>query len=181
MQGEQYYRRNMRQDPFALEQLEGRTLLSGVASISTAPLAPAAAVLAAPRTTAVRHPFPAAFNVAGKFTHPFGNPDAGSQYDLRGSGKTAVLGKFTVAGHVQGPGLILNGRASGRLVLTNSHGTITLALHGPPQNPGSLPPSFSFYVFKGTGAYAHSTGKGQIAVSASETTHKFLFRFAPET
>ncbi len=165
---------------FGLEQLEGRALFCAVAGADPAPVTAATALIASPQlTAAVKNLFPAAFNVAGKYTHPFGNPDAGSQYILNGSGKTATLGKFTLTGHVQTPGLIANGKASGRLILTTTHGVITLSLHGPPQTPGSLPPSLSFFFVKGTGSYAHGAGKGTIAVAASATTQKFVFRFHP--
>ncbi len=167
--------------PFALEHLEDRALFCAIAPTDTAPTTTAPAVRAAPLVTAtVKNPFPAAFNVAGKFTHPFGNPDAGSQYIFTGSGKTAALGKFTLTGHLQTPGLIANGKASGRLILTTSKGVITLSLHGPPQNPGSLPPTVSYYLVKGTGPYAGNVAKGTIGISASATTQKFLFRFHPK-
>ena len=166
---------------FALEHLEGRALFCAVAPTDTAAMTAGPALRAAPLVTvAAKNPFPAAFNVAGKFTHPFGNPDAGSNYIFTGSGKTAALGKFTLTGRLQTPGLIANGKASGRLILTTTKGTITLSLHGPPQTPGSLPPSVSYYLVKGTGSYVGNIAKGTIGISASGTTQKFLFRFHPK-
>lgn len=165
---------------FALEHLEERTLFCAVAPLDTVSMAATAGLHATSQVTvASLSPLAGAFNIAGTFSHPFGNPDAGSQYDFIGTGRTTSLGKFNMTGHLQTPGLIANGKASGRIVLTNSHGTLTLSVKGPPQTPGSLPPSLTFSIFKGTGAYASSSGKGRIVVSASGTTHKFLFRFNP--
>jgi hypothetical protein len=172
---------------FALENLEGRALFSVFAPTGMAPMAPDSPVIAAAPIT-IPHPLTGAFNVRGTYTHPIspggpggGNPDSGGQYDFIGNGKKATLGKFKLTGHVTTPGFIANAKASGRLVLTSARGTITLSLHGPPQTPGTLPPSFSYKIVKGTGIYTNSTGKGHIAVSASDSTHKFLFRFNPPT
>ena len=164
---------------FVLENLEGRTLLSGVAPMDAAPDAATSEVLATAQVRSASHPLSGAFNAAGTFTKPFHNPDVGPQYDFTGHGRKASLGRFTLTGHVQTPGFVNNGRSSGKLVLTSSRGTITLVLHGPPQAPGQLPPSFTYSIRKGTGAYVNSTGKGRMAVSASETTNKFVFRFNP--
>jgi len=82
---------------------------------------------------------------------------------------------------VQTPGFVNNGRSGGVLVITTSRGTLTLRVVGPPQAPGSLPPSLTYWIKKGTGAYVNSSGKGHMAVSASNTTHKFVFRFNQAT
>jgi hypothetical protein len=164
---------------FVLENLEGRTLLSGVAAMDAAPESASSEVLATAEVRAASHPLSAAFNATGTFTKPFHNPDVGPSYDFTGHGTKTSLGKFKLTGHVQTPGFVNNGRSSGKLVLTSSRGTITLILHGPPQAPGTLPPSFTYSIRKGTGKYANSTGKGHFTVSASETTHRFVFRFNP--
>jgi hypothetical protein len=126
-----------------------------------------------------------AFNVAGTYTQPMigpgHNPDTGTRWDFTGTGKTKKLGTFTLTGSVTGPGFIASARASGKLLITTARGTITLYLHGPPQTPGTLPSYFSWSIGRGTGAYLHSTGKGVFLVSASDATHKFLFRFNPPT
>jgi hypothetical protein len=172
----------MESHSFALEQLEGRALFCAVAPIDAAPMTVTSAQFATPQATiAIPKPFPNAFNVAGTFTHPFGNPDAGSTYLFTGTGKTNVLGAFTLTGKVQGPGLIANARASGKLTITTPKGTIHLSVTGPLQSPGSLPPSVSFSIYRGTGAFVNSKGKGKITLSVSGTTHKFLFRFIPKS
>ena len=166
---------------FALEHLEGRSLFSVVAPMEMAPVTATSAVLAAAQAATASHPLAGPFNVSGTYTQPFHNPDVGPKYIFDGHGTKASLGRFTLGGFITLPGFINNARAKGRLTLTSSRGTITLAVHGPPQPPGSLPPSLSFSILKGSGAYADSTGKGHIAVSASDTTHKFVFRFNQAT
>jgi len=165
---------------FALEHLEGRALFSVVAPMDTPPMPATTALM--PQVSAASHtPLAGAFNVAGTYTQPFHNPDVGPSYDFTGSGRKTSLGRFTLAGHLQTPGFINNGRAGGGLVITTSRGTLTLRVVGPPQPPGSLPPTLTYWIKKGTGAYVGSTGKGHLAVSASDTTHKFVFRFNQAT
>jgi len=167
----------MERHSFALEHLEERALFSVVAPTDMG-LITANPRAISPVRVASHNPLAGAFNVAGTFTHPLGNPDAGSLYNFTGSGKTDSLGgKFTLTGHLTAPGFINNGRARGEFVITTSRGTITVSGHGPPQTPGTLPSSFTFSIKKGTRAYANSSGKGQFLISASGTTHKFLFRF----
>ena len=166
---------------FALEHLEDRALFSVVAPMDMAPVTDTTDMVATAQVLAASHPLAGAFNAAGTYTVPFHNPDVGPKYVFAGHGTKASLGKFTLGGFITLPGFINNARASGRLTLKSSRGTITLAVHGPPQAPGSLPPSLSYSILKGTGAYANSTGKGQMLVSASDTTHKFVFRFNQTT
>jgi hypothetical protein len=163
---------------FALENLESRALLSAAAPLGASPMMNMSALYAAARTTSTHSPFTAPFNVPGTFTKALGNPDAGSQDQFIGAGKTKSLGKFTLTGHIQTPGFVAHGKAAGQLVLTTAKGTITLSVSGPAAS-GSLPTMLNFTITKGTGAYAKSTGKGSVSVSASNTTHKFLFTLHP--
>jgi hypothetical protein len=190
---------------FALEGLENRSLLSAsvAADLLSSSLdagVPAArqAALASTLTTGIRPavsgatlarrvptvgpttPLVGAFNVAGTYSHPIGpgfNPDAGNTYSFTGSGRKRSLGSFTMAGDLHGIGFIQSGRFRGYVTLTSSQGTIDLRLLGPEQAPGPLPETLSFKIVGGTGAYALAYGKGAIAVSASDTTQRFVFRF----
>ena len=166
---------------FALESLEGRTLYSVVTPLVAGPVTAVNTLLVTPHLAAASvSPIAGAFNVAGTYTHPIGpigNPDAGAQYEFRGTGKTKALGSFTVTGHLTGPGFIANGQASGRLAIRTSRGIVNLIVQGPPQTPGALPTTLTYKIASGTGSYATSKGKGRIIVSASDTTHKFVFRF----
>ena len=56
--------------------------------------------------------------------------DAGTGFALTGAANLGVLGPFQMKGFIQGVGMVASGRAMGEITLTNSHGTITLALHG---------------------------------------------------
>jgi hypothetical protein len=164
---------------FTFEHLEGRALFSMVAP-HVVPMPYTSATLAA-LLAKVKHPHPIqdAFNVAGTFTHDIhvGNPDAGTPYEFTGTGKSAKLGTFTLTGWIQPPGFIANGQAHGKLFLTNSQGSVILSVIGPPQGSGVLPSSLSFTIIQGHGAYLHAKGTGQILVSASDTTQKFVFHF----
>ena len=118
----------MERRSIALEHLEGRTLFNVVGPMDLAPvMASTVAISEAQVASASHSPLAGAFNVAGTFTHPLGNPDAGAQYEFTGSGKTKALGNFSLSGHIQTPGFVANGRATGRLTITNAHGTIILA------------------------------------------------------
>jgi hypothetical protein len=91
--------------------------------------------------------------------------DAGTSFTLSGTANLAGLGTLRVTGSVQGVGLIAFGRASGELVLSNSHGTITIDLHGAVQRAFSQVPSDLVYsVTKGTGDFRHLTGYGSVAI-----------------
>lgn len=166
---------------FALEHLENRALFT-VAAPQLGPVDMMAPVMQALSVSTVKkiHPLQAAFNVSGTFTHdvhPGGNPDVGNPYMFTGTGSTPKLGDFTLTGWIQTPGFINNGQSYGKLWLTNAKGSISLTVVGPPQSPGVLPPSLSFVIKAGHGAYVHSRGNGQILVSASATTQKFVFKF----
>jgi len=181
-----------------VERLEDRKLLSGSVAadllsssldigvplrhaaplVASATSSPAATVMrkhVVPPTT----PLTGAFNIGGTYTHAIGpgfNPDAGNDYVFTGSGKKRSLGTFTMSGDVHGIGFIATGRFRGYVTLTSSQGTIDLRLLGPEQAPGAFPDSLAFKIVGGTGVYANASGKGEIAVSASDTTQKFVFR-----
>jgi hypothetical protein len=171
---------DMGQASFRLDQLEGRALFSVGAPVAAGAVTATSAAVMVPavRTTT---PLSGTFNVAGKWNQPLGNPDTGTHYLFNGTGNKKSLGNFTLTGDITGPGLIANGHASGYLTITTPKGKIILKVQGPPQTPGSLPPSLFYRIVNGTGSYAHAAGKGHATVSASSATHKFLFRFNPTT
>ena len=92
--------------------------------------------------------------------------DAGTGFTLTGTADLGALGTFHVTGHVQRVGFLTQGRATGDLVLTSAHGSITLALHGPVQ-PGfsAVPHELVYSVTGGTGAYRHLTGYGTVGMT----------------
>jgi hypothetical protein len=173
---------------FALEGLESRQLMSAsvAADLLSSPSEvdlPArrtsTAVVVTPTVKAVKGttPLTGAFNVAGTYTQPFGNPDAGPIFRLTGSGRKRSLGSFTMTGDLHGIGFVAQGRVRGYVTLKSSQGTIDLRLLGPEQPPGPLPSTLAFKIVNGSGAYAQAYGKGAILVSASDVTQKFVFRF----
>jgi hypothetical protein len=172
----------MRHHAFALDHLEGRAMFSVAAPLDAAPVNTTAASIIVPHLNTAT-PLVGEFNVAGTYAKPvgpIGNPDTGNKYQFTGAGKKKSLGgNFTLAGDVTAPGFVQNGRSTGYLTITTDRGTIVLKVQGPPQDPGVLPPSLFYRIVSGTGKYAHAAGKGHIALSASSTTHKFLFRFNP--
>lgn len=182
-------------NPVVVERLEDRKLLSvSVAAdlLSSSldigiPLRQAAASATSSHAASVmrKHvvppttPLTGAFNIGGTYSHAIGpgfNPDAGNLYHFTGSGKKRSLGTFTMDGDVHGIGFIASGRFRGYVTLTSSQGTIDLRLLGPEQAPGAFPASLAFKIVNGTGVYANASGKGEIGVSASDTTQKFVFR-----
>jgi hypothetical protein len=166
---------------FALETLEERALFSVAvpqAAVVMGPVRPEGAALTIVRPQPLKVPF----NVAGTFTHavgPIGNPDASAPYKFKGTGKIKTLGTFTFSGQLTVPGFIQNGKAFGTFTIANSKGSLILNVVGPPQKPGVLPSSLTYSIAHGHGAYLHAKGVGKISISASMTTHKFVFRFTP--
>ena len=91
---------------------------------------------------------------------------AGPQYNLQGTAEVRGMGKVDVSGNLHGVGFIQQGRAGGELTFSNSHGSVTVELQGPPQ-PGfsPLPQRFSYTVVSGTGAYEHLSGHGSLTLT----------------
>jgi hypothetical protein len=101
--------------------------------------------------------------LTGTYTPAPGNPDAGLQFKIHGSGNMSVLGHVSVTGTLHATGFTLEGHAGGTLVLTTHSGSLTLQLEGTLQHGfAPLPTHWYFNVVKGTGAYAHVMGSGTI-------------------
>lgn len=114
----------------------------------------------------------------GTYEMPQITIDAGTSFALKGTAKLSSLGSFRVTGNVHGVGMIAFGRATGELVLSNGHGTITIAVHGAVQPAFSQVPSNLVYsVIKGTGDFRHLTGYGSLAIQ--RTPAPIAFGHAP--
>ena len=139
-----------------LETLDARALPSAVPTAPADPV-PVVVVSAPPAS----HPLHGTGQ--GGYTDPtFGGPvDAGVSHTLHGTVTLQGLSTFDLSGWVGGTGMVLNGRATGHLVLTNAKGTLTVELHGPIQ-PGfsPIPSELVYSISGGTGAYAHAKGYG---------------------
>ena len=140
-----------------LHELGDRALPSPITLYPTDPVGPVAVV--------ARHAHPLHGSGAGTYHQPAITIDAGTSYSLSGTADLGALGRFQVAGQVQGVGMIAWGRTTGDLVLTNAHGSIALALHGPVQAAfGSVPPELVYAVTGGTGDYSHLSGYGTVGL-----------------
>ena len=104
--------------------------------------------------------------VSGTWTTQPGLPDTGTEQTLTGAGTVQPLGPVQATGTLHTPGFILRGETTGTLTLSNANGSVTLRLVGPPQ-PGfsGPPPTFTYTVVGGTGAYAGASGTGTVAFS----------------
>jgi hypothetical protein len=132
-------------------------------------------------TAVVTTPISLVGTITGTYTTPFAVPDVGRNYHFQGSGTAGALGNVTATGSVTLPGFIASGRATGKLTLTNSQGSVTLLLAGPVEPGfGAFPSTLSYAIASGTGAYAGDTASGTIAAtltpaSTAGGTNQFTF------
>jgi len=139
-----------------LEAMESKALLSAVAASAPG----AAAIVATPHTLVLNG------TLSGRYSAHQSNPDAGKTYDLSGSGRVLPLRHTGVAGNLRTVGFIANRHAEGTLSLSDSQGTVTIRLVGPPQSgPTGLPPRFHFTITGGTGRYQGVKGQGTAALT----------------
>jgi hypothetical protein len=121
-------------------------------------LAPSAGVLVSPGHPPAAHaahapPHPVRGTGGGTFDWQFGD-DGGPAFGLSGTADLAGFGRVRVDGWVHGVGADGGGRATGELILSGPRGTLTLALHGPPQPAYSpFPPEFVYTVSGGASGY----------------------------
>jgi len=85
----------MERHSFTLEHLEDRALFCVVAPMDAAPVAASTALHASALVRAASHnPLSGAFNIAGTYRQPLGNPDVGPQYDFYRFGPKAAFGQI---------------------------------------------------------------------------------------
>lgn len=148
-----------RRPPLHLEELGARILPS--ATLVDPP--PAATALASPSCVAV-HILDG--HGHGRYTSDAVQSGAGIEYRLSGHADLAGLGQVKMTGSVHSVGFIQKGRAGGTLTFTNTHGSVTVELQGPEQAGFSpLPERFRYHVVGGSGAYAHLSDSGTLALS----------------
>ena len=139
-----------------VEQLDSRTLPS-----STLVLPPITSPVPAMASTS--HPLQGTgtSNYVGSVI----TPDTGPSVDLTGTIHLQSLGTFQLSGWLQSVGSVVQGRAYGELVLTNSQGSITLDLHGGVQPAFSpLPRELVYSIAHTTGAYQNLHGYGVVGM-----------------
>jgi hypothetical protein len=98
---------------------------------------------------------------SGQWTLLPGNPDVGRGQSLKGSGTVHPLGTVDVTGTLHNTGFIAKGRATGSLILSNSHGSVTIQLQGPLQTGFcEFAGKYHFRIVAATGTYRHDFGQG---------------------
>ena len=128
-------------------------------------------------TAIVQQKISLAGTIKGTYTTPLALPDVGKTYAFSGSGTAGALGAVSVSGKVKLPGFVASGHATGTLTLSNSQGSVTLALTGPLEPGfGAFPATLSYTVTSATGAYFDNIASGIIAVTLSKTGAK-TFKF----
>lgn len=98
--------------------------------------------------------------VTGTYTIPQGPRDSDSSYILTGMGTVAPLGQVQASGIISTSGGVSGFESTAPLTLTNSGGSITLALVGFSQANVGPPPTTFHYTVAGTTGTA-SIGSGQ--------------------
>jgi hypothetical protein len=89
------------------------------------------------------------------------NPDVGREQSLKGTGALHPVGNVDVSGMLHSTGFIAMGRATGSLILSNSHGSVSIQLQGPLQPGfGEFTGKYHFRISATTGAYKHDFGQG---------------------
>ncbi len=135
--------------------------LESLALLSVGGTGPDSALVSASRHPSTHHHL--AGSASGTWTTQLGIPDVGATQDLVGIGKLKGLGDVQIQGSLHLTGFIRFGQADGTLAVTNSHGSVMLALSGPTQPGFSGPPqSFKFTIASGTGRYQGWHGSGTL-------------------
>ena len=165
----------------AVERIEAMTLLSSFAGVM-----PHAAVVEAQANTTT-HQIQLTGTVQGSYIERTVNPDTGHKFSFQGLGELKPLGSVSLAGTIQSPGFIANGRSTGTLVLNGLDGSVTLSVTGPPQNGKTpVPDVFNYKITSATGGYKGDTGSGYIDLtltpsgiltSALTQTGRFTMQF----
>ncbi len=87
-----------------------------------------------------------------------------------GTASLEIMGQVNVTGTFQGIGFTTTGRATGKLTLTNSHGSVMLSLASPVHHGFvPLPTQFQFKVTGATGAYKGLSKSGSIELTFTPT------------
>ena len=87
-----------------------------------------------------------------------------------GTASLEIMGQVNVTGTIKGIGFATTGRATGKLTLTNSQGSVTLSLTSPVHHGFvPLPTQFQFKVTGATGAYKGLIKSGSIDLTVNPT------------
>jgi hypothetical protein len=146
-----------------LETLEEREVPSGTAVVPTEGLA----------TTAIIGPLPPVYHSThalagighGTFLVNVLVVDSGLTFQIAGQGHFAKLGDVSIAGSIEGTGMIASGQAHGTLTFSNSHGSVTVEVTGPVQPAfGAMPTWFHYKVTSATGGFKSVKDSGTLRI-----------------
>jgi hypothetical protein len=98
----------------------------------------------------------------GNYSESAPIPDAGTTFNLHGSGSLKGFGHASVKGQFHSIGFIAVGNVHGTIQLKVGNSTLTLSLTGPVQRGGfnPLPTQYDFRVTGATGKFAHDFDVG---------------------
>jgi hypothetical protein len=159
----QEHRRHIRRP--RVEPLEAMTLLSPIApGPASAPSSPSIIAATASPSSQV------ALNLKfrGVYRVILENPDVGKDYRFQAgrAGSTHGLDTRGLSGTIHTPGNVLQGQASGQLVVHTRRGDFNLQVVGPTTGGfSSLPARLSFTITGGTGKFANASGSGVVHVT----------------
>jgi hypothetical protein len=148
----------LRRTLLRVEELGGRVLPS--ATVTVAPPRTTALVSTAVPTIAA-----SAWTGQGRFTVTTNAATTAKTYTWDGSAIIGSAGNFAVTGAITTVGN-RTGQATGRVVVSNPRGTLTLTITGPTQAARSgLPASVTYKVSGATGVFARFAGQGTLRLS----------------
>lgn len=141
-----------------VEELGARVLPSTAAVIPTA--ATSAAVVQTTTTLTT-------WTGPGRFTLTTASGTNAKVYSLQGSTNLNGSTFYSITGTVQTVGNKA-GEATGKITISNTHGTLTLSLTGPAQSANAaLPTKFTYKVLSATGTFANKSGSGPMTLSVT--------------
>ncbi len=103
----------------------------------------------------------------GRYTIAAAKGSTANTYTFQGTADFGSSGFFAVGGTIQAVG-DKSGQATGKIILSDPRGTLTLEVTGPTQSAKSaLPAKFTYKVVSGTGFFSHYAGTGTVQLVAS--------------
>jgi hypothetical protein len=104
----------------------------------------------------------------------------GTRFDVVAIGYLAGMSETIVSGDVKSTGSARSSEATGVLTLTDSRGTVRLALTGPVQGPNAkLPSAFHYTVTSGTGAFTRLHSRGTVTLHLTPATDTLSIGIVP--
>lgn len=144
--------------PLILEPLDGRVMPSTAAPTDPVMTHPIVILQTAHSLTG---------RGAGEYQSKLGNPDTGVTHRLHGTATLQGTGKVVVTATIHAPGFINSSTFSGKMILQNSHGSVTVELTSfRPAGPAGLPVWYRYHITQATGKFhgMHDSGSMRLDV-----------------